>query len=111
MPKLLSVGEQTFSPSESASVYESPQYTFTEYLICFSVSNVESRQSPRDVATEVQLTCGAGTNLPRSHRFVRVQRRFLIDKNGSVPWNLADLKSGGDAFSPGEYLHLFQTCN
>ena len=24
---------------------------------------------------------------------------FLIDKNGSVPWNFADLKSGGDAFS------------
>jgi len=36
---------------------------------------------------------------------------FLIDKNGSVQWSSVDLKSGGDAFSLGEYPPLFQTCN
>ena len=54
------------------------------------------------------LDDGAGTNLREVTGLSRSREVFLIDKNGSVAWNFADLKSGGDAFSPVEHPPSFR---
>ena len=54
------------------------------------------------------LDGGAGTNLPRNHKFIRISRTILIDKNGFVPWNLIELKSAEMLFRLGSIRPSFR---
>jgi hypothetical protein len=53
--RLISLGDGFGSPARQSLAL----CTFTEYLICFSVSNVQIGSPRADIATEMQLICSA----------------------------------------------------